>query len=153
MDRRLYEEDFYLWTAAQAEALRAEAARAQGGGSNAIDWDLVAEEVEDLGNRDRNACLSLTTQILVHLFKLAWSQRAEPRGHWQAEVLAFRDDLVRTLSPSLRAKVMSEMESLHLAAARRAERAFASDEPAAPRDETLRWSLEQVLGESDDPIG
>lgn len=152
MDRRQHEEDFYLWTAAQAEALRAEAARAAGRGSNAIDWDLLAEEIEDLGNRDRNTCLSLTTQILVHLFKLAWSQRVEPRGHWAAEVLAFRDDLVRTLTPSLRTKVAAELEALHVAAARRAERMFESEEPAAARDVALRWSLEQVLGERDDPV-
>ena len=157
MDRRLYEEDFYLWTAAQAEALRAEGARAagqgrKGQGSNAIDWDLVAEEVEDLGKSDRNSCLSLATQILVHFYKLAWTRRAEPRGHWMAEVLAFRDDLAGKLTPSLRAVVVAELERLHTSAAKRASLMFSSEEPGAPTDPDLRWTLEQVLGEADDPV-
>lgn len=54
MDRRLYGQDFYLWTQAQAEALRAEAARPGGhkASSNAIDWDLVAVVQHGLSGAD-----------------------------------------------------------------------------------------------------
>jgi hypothetical protein len=43
----LYETPFLLWTQAQAEALRR---RMRGGGR--IDWERVAEEVEDLGEAE-----------------------------------------------------------------------------------------------------
>jgi hypothetical protein len=151
MDRRLYDEDFYLWTAAQADALRAEGKR-QTTQSNAVDWDLLAEEIEDLGKRDRNEVWSLTTQIIVHLFKLAWSRADAPTGHWRAEVLAFRQTLLGVLTPSLRAKALAELENLHIAAARRAALTFRDLEPSAPTDASLRWSLAEILGEENDPI-
>ncbi|MDZ4762858.1 MAG: DUF29 domain-containing protein [Alphaproteobacteria bacterium] len=150
MDRRLYDDDFYLWTQAQAEALRAEGSRV--GGSNAIDWGLVAEEVEDLGISERNRAFSLTTQVLVHFYKLAWSERLEPRGHWEAEILAFRGDLKRTLTGSIRRKIEDALGDLHLEAAERAERQFKTEETSSPTDLSLRWTFAQVMGEKDDPI-
>jgi hypothetical protein len=45
----LYNQDFYLWTQAQAAALSAGA-----GASNALDYEHLAEEVEALGRAARN---------------------------------------------------------------------------------------------------
>jgi hypothetical protein len=45
----LYDRDFYVWTREQAQALRARQA-----GANDLDWDRLAEEIEDLGSEQRN---------------------------------------------------------------------------------------------------
>ncbi|MGH6951010.1 MAG: DUF29 family protein [Vitreimonas sp.] len=117
-----------------------------------MEWERVAEEVEDLGKSEQAAVESLVVQILVHLYKLAWSQRAEPRGHWRAEVRTFRGNALRKLTPTIRAKVDSELEALHKEAVAIAGDLMASEEPATVADLDLRWRLAQVLGETDDPL-
>lgn len=151
MPSDLYDSDFYLWTQAQAEALRAAGKGTRG--SNAVEWDRVAEEVEDMGKSDVHAAESLTAQILIHLYKLAWTRREEPKGHWEAEIVALRGNLLRKLAPSIRDKVAAELESLHVEAAEAARRSFKSDEPSAPTTDAPRWSFSQILGEENDPIG
>lgn len=150
MTDTLYHDDFVAWTKEQAEALRA-AGRA-GGRSNAVEWERVAEEVEDLGKSEQAAVESYVVQILVHLYKLAWSQRAEPRGHWRAEVRTFRGNASRKLTPTIRAKVESDLDALHAEAAAIAADLFASEEPDVAPARHLRWPLAQVLGEADDPL-
>ncbi|MBL8548948.1 MAG: DUF29 domain-containing protein [Hyphomonadaceae bacterium] len=147
----LYETDFYLWTQAQAEAIRAHG-QAAPTANPPIDWDRVAEEIEDMGKSERREARSRTIVILQHLFKLAWSKRPEPRGGWEETIVTQRDDLKSTLTPTIRKSVEIELESLHLVAADAASRAFAADEPSAPRDVSLRWTLPQILGEENDPI-
>jgi hypothetical protein len=150
MDKRLYDQDFYLWTQEQAEALRREGNRA--GGSNAIDWELVAEEVGDLGKSDKNTCISFARNIVAHLFKLAWTQRPEPRGHWKAEIVAFRSDLDNRITPSIRHKVEAELETIHQQAGIIASLTFDTEEPFTARDLSLRWTLAQILGATGDPL-
>jgi len=61
-----YEEDFYAWTRAQADALR----RAAEARPNAdIDWANLAEEIEDVGKSVRRELESRLTVLLVHLLK------------------------------------------------------------------------------------
>ncbi|HVY03324.1 MAG TPA: DUF29 domain-containing protein [Caulobacterales bacterium] len=143
----LYDRDFYLWTKAQAEALRA-----RGRGGNAIDYDVLAEEVEDLGKRDLRECISRTLVIIEHLMKLAWSTRAEPRGVWRATIRVQRTDLKRALTPSLRRMVEDELDAIHADAAQIAADSFGTEEPAGERDVGLRWTLRQILGEENDPL-
>ncbi len=63
----LYERDFYVWTQEQAAALRA-AAKA-GGRSNAVEWERLAEEVEDLGKRDLREARSYIALIIEQMLK------------------------------------------------------------------------------------
>ena len=143
----LYDRDFYVWTQEQAAALRA--AGKAGGKSNAIEWERVAEEVEDLGKSEYREAASFVTRVIEHLYKLAWTQREEPKGGWRAEIIRFQGDLQLVLTPTLRAKVGAALEKLHRSAARAASASFDTHEPGAPRDETLRWTLEEVLGVED----
>ncbi|MBI1252015.1 MAG: DUF29 family protein [Alphaproteobacteria bacterium] len=143
----LYEEDFYLWTQAQAEALRK-----RGAGGNAIDYDRLAEEVADLGKSEFREARSYVARIIEHLFKLAWSQREEPRGGWKAEIVRFRLDAEAAFTPTIRRKVEADLERLHEASAKAVALQFDALEPDAPRDAILRWTLPQILGERDDPI-
>ena len=150
----LYDEDFYLWTQTQAEALRAEARRrgAAGGGSNAIDWVNLAEEVGDLGKSDLRECLSRARTIIEHLMKLSASARTEPRGGWLVTVKTQREDLKLVLTTSLRKRVSGKLPALHLAARDIVQTAFAAEEPGAVVDHAQAWSLASILGEADDPI-
>lgn len=53
--RPTYDEDYYLWALDQAERLRDMTALRT---NDAIDWELLAEEIEDLARSERRACAS-----------------------------------------------------------------------------------------------
>ena len=98
-----YDEDFFLWTQDQAQALRS-----MPRGSNApLDWENIAEEIESLGKSDRRRCESLVGLILLHLLKFQYWQNEEPLRHWREEVRNFRRQLAKVLndSPSLKARL------------------------------------------------
>ena len=143
----LYDRDFYLWTRAQAEALRA---RDRAG--NAIDFDRVAEEIEDLGSAQKNAVRSYVRNIIVHLMELDAGRQAEPRGHWMVEVAEFRAAIDDMMTTSIRRLVDQELEALHQKAAPLAERKMRLHEPDVQIDPAKRWTLPQILGEAEDPL-
>ena len=143
----LYERDFYLWTQAQAEALRSH------GVSNVIDWDAVAEEVEDMGKREFRAAESLLVRIIEHLHKLRSTKYDAPRLHWRKEILAFRHQLQERMTPSIRAKLGAELERIHARGTTEAERWLFHDAiDFHPIDASRRWTLPELLGEEDDPL-
>lgn len=66
----LHETDFLAWTRHQAEALRA-AARA--GTNMPLDWETLAEEIEDLGRQLQFELNNRLSTIIEHLLKLQYS--------------------------------------------------------------------------------
>jgi uncharacterized protein DUF29 len=98
--RTLYDEDFVAWTEQQAEALRA---AARGGTNQPLDWENLAEEVEDLGRALRHELRNRLTVILRHLIKLEHSPAADPRRGWRASIREARSEVESLLSenPSL----------------------------------------------------
>ena len=140
-DAGLYETDFFLWTREQAEALRARRF-----GANEIDFDRVAEEIEDLGSEQRNAVESYATRIVEHLYKLHGTRNPHPVGHWQREIEVFREELRKRETASIRRTVSAQLEAVHLKAARWAQLDFKSDEPDAEIDGELRWSWLEITG-------
>ena len=150
----LYDEDFYLWTQAQAEALRTEARRRRGG-SNTVDWARLAEEVGDMGARDVRECFSRVRTILEHLWKLEVSTSAEPRRGWTETVLTQRGDLADALTPTIRGIMEEQLATAHERALASAAKSLGLYEPEAVArlDPQRRWSLAQVLGEQNDPLG
>jgi hypothetical protein len=143
----LYDQDFYLWTRAQAEALRA-----HGRGANMLDYENLAEEIESLGSSERGKCASLILRILQHLFELHDSRNDQVKPHWCGEVRTFRADLDYALTRAIRIDMEADLESLHRKAARVAADKMRAHEPGARVDATRRWSLAQCLGEIDDPL-
>jgi 1,4-alpha-glucan branching enzyme len=107
---RLYDEDFVLWTEAQARALR-DAARA--GANLPLDWEHLAEEVEDLGKTQARELESRLATILEHLVKLEYSTALDPRRGWVSTVRRERREIERLLrdNPSLRRKVAIMIEA------------------------------------------
>lgn len=73
----LYEQDYYAWTKAQAQALRA-----RGAGGNAFDYDRQAGEREVLGSEQLHACEGSITQILAHFLKITHSASEAPQKEW-----------------------------------------------------------------------
>src|SRR5690242_16251850 len=80
-----YDEDFYVWTQEQAAALRYAAAAGLKGGSH-LDWEHLAEEIEDMGKRDRRALESDLARIVEHLLKLERSPAVDPVPGWRDTV-------------------------------------------------------------------
>jgi hypothetical protein len=140
----LYDQDFYLWTQAQAQALRARA------GDNALDYDHLAEEVEDLGSAQRNKAESFTRLILQHLYKLATCPDAQPAGHWRVEVENWRADLEHILTGAIRRDLLDNLDRIHRRAAKIATADLANHEQDVVLDGSRRWTLPQILGEQDD---
>ena len=143
-DGSLYDEDFYAWTQQQAERLRQGPAAA-----NRIDYDLVAEEIEDLGRSELNACQSLCEHIIEHLLKIEYSGLAEPLDHWRDEIIEWRVQFERKQTRSIIAKLdIPDRYRVALRLLRRLER----DVPGLMRRVPAEcpYSLEQILGGEED---
>ena len=102
--KTLYDKDFFAWTKEQAEGLRS---TARGGSNRALDWENLAEEIEDLGKRDRRELGSRLSTIIEHLVKLQESPTVDPRSDWRATIRRERIEIERLLkaSPSLRRQI------------------------------------------------
>src|SRR4051812_30253235 len=100
----LYDEDFYLWSKSQAEALRS---AARGGTNQAIDWENVAEEIESLGRSDKRELGSQIRRIIEHLLKLQYSRATDPRMGWISSIEDARTEIEVLLddSPSLKSEI------------------------------------------------
>jgi hypothetical protein len=144
--RPSFDADFYLWSQDQARRLRA---MAQTRPNEPIDWELVAEEVEDLGRSERHACESWIEQIIAHLLKLESSAQAQPRGHWRGEIAAFRADLRRKLTPSLERLLRQQLAERWTAGRSRAVEALIEDEPdfAARVAGRAAYGFDEVVGD------
>jgi hypothetical protein len=91
-----YKQDFHGWLQAQADSLRS-------GHWESLDVTYLAEEIEDMGKRERRAVESNLVVILRHLLKY----RYQPEGRsssWLGSIQEHRRRLRRifTDSPSLR---------------------------------------------------
>lgn len=113
--KTLYDEDFVAWTRQQAKALRAVA---RGRSNEPLDWENLAEEIEDLGKSNRRELRSQILRILRHLLKLQFSPASDPRRGWYESVIDARSEVRLLLhdSPSLRRRV-SRMASEEMGSA------------------------------------
>ena len=146
----LYDADFVAWTEEQAALLR-ELSRA--GTNLSLDWENLAEEVEDLGNSLRNELSSRIATVIEHLMKLECSPARDPRKGWMETILRERasiDDLLARY-PSLN-NAVSELVSRRTQQTGRLVRQTlelyneAGPETAA-KLRRIRYSPEQILGE------
>jgi hypothetical protein len=103
----LYDEDFYAWTQQQAQALRTHFQ-----GDNRLDFEHLAEEVEDLGKSELHAIESFVENVIEHLLKLDYSGWVEARNRWRAEVDGFRASIERKITPRIRQQVETSLIAL-----------------------------------------
>jgi DNA-binding PucR family transcriptional regulator len=140
----LYEEDFYAWTQRQAELLR----QLQPAG-NELDFEQIAEEIEDLGRSDLRAAQSLCEHIIEHFLKLEFSGLQQPADHWRDEIVEWRLQLEKVLTRSIEAKL--DLPSRYRAAlrlVRRLEREAPGLMSRTPAE--CPYTLEQILGAGDE---
>jgi hypothetical protein len=91
-----YDEDFFAWTAEQAQFLRA-------GEFSRLDIGNLAEELESMGRSDKRALDSRLTVLLVHLLKWKVQELHRSRS-WSGTIREQRRQIEKLLreSPSLR---------------------------------------------------
>jgi hypothetical protein len=105
----LYDEDFLAWSRQQADALRA---AARNGSNQRLDWENLAEEIEDLGKSVRRELQSQIRWIVRHLLKLEHSPAKEPRRGWAESIVDARAEIedLPEASPSLRSGLGRDLE-------------------------------------------
>ena len=99
----LYEIDFYEWTQRNAALLRS-------GNVSEADLAHVAEEIQEMGKRERRALLSRAAVLIAHLLK--WHIQPERRSRsWEATIRIQRRDLAKLLAdmPSLQSVRFEEV--------------------------------------------
>lgn len=110
-----YDSDIAAWAEQQADALRRRAA-------NEIDWENVAEEIEDVARRDRDRIYGALLTAITHLLK--WQFQPEMRsGTWRSAIVRARDRIAKLVkdSPSLRSYPTAVLPEAYPSARRAAE--------------------------------
>jgi hypothetical protein len=141
---QLYEEDFVRWTEEQAAALR-EAAKL--GTNLPLDWERLAEEIDDLGRSLKHELRSRLIVILENLLKLEHSPATDPRRGWIDTINRERviiEDLLEE-SPSLRTVLSTALDQAKLRAVRLAGSSL--DAFGEPRSPSPNYTEEQVLSD------
>jgi hypothetical protein len=143
----LYDQDFFAWTQLQAKELRRFARTRP---NVALDVRHIAEEIADLGKERRDALRSWTARILERLLLLEHSPAKEPRRGWIDEIVNFRSEIERRLTPTLERDLKRRLPQLYGEArrnlARKLER-YGEAEIAARLPEACPYALHQVLGD------
>lgn len=86
---QLYDRDFAEWTRWNAELLRS-------GHASEADLEHIAEEIEDLGKRERHSLHNRLVRLIQHLLK--WEFQPERRGSsWQRTIIVQRRAIQRLL--------------------------------------------------------
>lgn len=93
---KVHDQDFYLWIQETVQALRS-------GNINQVDMEQVIEELEDMGNSQKDALESNLIRVLQHLLK--WKYQKQKRTNsWKASITehSLRLNKAFKKSPSLR---------------------------------------------------
>jgi hypothetical protein len=104
VSEQLYDADIVAWSERQGELLRRKGAGKQVNEAD-MDWENLAEEIEDVGRSEWHAVESLLTQALLHMLKAqAWPLMRDVPS-WQADARLFRRQARRRFVPSMRQKI------------------------------------------------
>lgn len=93
---KVYDQDFYLWIQETVQALRSD-------NINQVDLEQVIEELEDIGNSQKDALESNLIRLLQHLLK--WKYQKQKRTNsWKVSITepSLRLNKAFKKSPSLR---------------------------------------------------
>lgn len=136
--QELYKNDDYLWLQKTIELLKIQ-------DFENLDLESLIEELESLGRSEFNKIRSLLRQIVIHLLLLEyWEQEYERNHrHWQAEIIAFRDDLSHELTTSLKNKLIQELDSIYKVSVNLVSKKTGLSQNIFPP--TCPYSFEQLL--------
>ncbi len=142
----LYDADFFLWTQEQARLLRNSGRAAT---NLPLDWEHLAEEVEDLGRWNSRELRTRLRVLIEHLLKLQYSTATTPRGGWIETVENQRDAIGGLLrkSRSLRRQVGPLAKEVAPRAAQRAARALRDYGESGEDVQPPSFSADQLLAD------
>lgn len=138
----LYDRDFYEWTVRNAELLRR-------GCIHEADFENLAEEIEDLGRRDKREVMSRMAVLLMHLLK--WSMQPQKRytesgsSSWLMTINGQRYELMEIFeqSPSLQRRAEEGLPKAYRRAVKDAS--AATGIPVRQFPEECPFRFDQVL--------
>lgn len=136
-----YDTDFYAWTQDQARRLRI--ARPDG-----IDWQNLAEEIEDLGESNVTKVSACLRAMLTHVIIVTYSKDGEQVGNSQAEIANLQCDACDFYTPSMGKILQSRIPNIWSRAQRRARHRLPGSIFNLP--EKCPYSLDQLLNEEID---
>jgi Domain of unknown function DUF29 len=140
----LYERDYYTWTQEQARALREHRIEE-------LDWANVAEEIEDLGKREKRALRSQLIRLLGHLIKFAYAREVmwvnNNRG-WELSIRGARREALIYLNenPGLRPHVHQIFQSAYGSARLEVMKTLRLPDSAIP--EAPPWTLDEITDDA-----
>ncbi|MCW7761437.1 DUF29 domain-containing protein [Photorhabdus luminescens] len=134
-----YDSDFYGWTREQAGLLRS-------GNLNQLDRENLSEEIESMGNSQRNELESLLEVLFLHLLKWQFQSERQYRS-WKLTIEGQRRKIVRRLkkNPSLKSELSEISSDAYGDAIIAAERETNIRRSVFP--ETCPWTFEQIMDE------
>ena len=135
----LYETDYPLWAHLQAAYLRARQ-------WDKLDIDALAEEIDDMGRRDKDAIESHLENLLFHLLK--WQYQPGHRANsWLGSIRVARERIILKIerAPSLANYPATVLEDAY----RIARKHDPENDMVKVEDfpSTCPWSIEEVLDE------
>ena len=141
----LYRTDVYTWAIEQAGALRRR-------DFDAVDWDNVIEEIEDLGRSEERSLKSWYAKVIEHLLKLQYRRQWEtgPVPGWRTSVNNARREIEDVLreNPGLGGKRDEVFAKAWWKAKADAIAAFVNHDMAAIVDEAQYRSEQKRLSRS-----
>jgi hypothetical protein len=137
----LYDDDYYAWVQHQVRVLRERR-------TEEVDWENVAEEIDDLGKSEKWSIESHLETLIEHLLKLAYTRgiiRARNVRLWEGTAKLARSKIRRRLaqSPSLRGKMNELFEGAYEDGRTRVLATVKLPEYSIPT--TTPWTVEQVM--------
>jgi len=116
MNSTTHETDFYAWTNEQVQLLKT-------GQLNQIDWQNIAEEIEDMGRSEKRQLESRLEVLIMHLLKWQFQPNLRSRS-WQLTIKEQRLRLEKILqkNPSLQSNLTEAIEEVYPLATLSAER-------------------------------
>lgn len=98
-----YEADILTWSDCQADLLRRVGAGEKV--NDQVDWENVAEEIEDVGRSQLHSVESLLVQALRHMLKAEAWPLCRDAPSWRADAIDFRRQARRRFVPSMRQRI------------------------------------------------
>ncbi len=140
----LYERDPYTWALEQARALREHRA-------GALDWDHLAEEVEDLAGRHADSLKSYCQVLIEHLLKLTYASaqlRNDNRRLWVNGIRNARIQIEELLeaNPGLKRRAADLFAKAWVLGRNDALGKLDLEDNSIPR--SCQWTFDQVQDEN-----
>ena len=130
-----YKTDFYNWTQQQANLLRKRQI-------DQIDWENIAEEIEDMGRSEKRQLESRLEILIMHLLKWQFQPNLRSRS-WQLTIKEQRLRLDKLLkeNPSLKSSLADAIEKVYALAVIGAEK----ETGLSSFPETFPYQLLEIL--------